>query len=138
LTLNTRFDAAALLLNNLDGNEQSEQLITQIKRHMLDLVETIRRIRQGLDTSPYPFQHAQGKISIAELALEKMPATQDIGQAMSAAEQMLDHLLGLYLRIIGRLAWIGEQVEAVHGLAPLAEPQDPTAVTDREPIDARD
>ena len=63
--------------------------------------------------------HADGRISMAQYAIDAMPSRDDVGGTLAAAAGVLDNIASLYTRVMGELAQIAERVEAVVGLKPL-------------------
>ena len=114
--------ALGVLLGNLEGNEENQSLVASIQAKMESLHRRVQGIRDALSSATYPFDHAKGKISIAEYLVPEMPFADDLGAIFGAGEAILETLPTLYARMVGRLAVTAEQVEESLGLARLKEP----------------
>jgi hypothetical protein len=82
----------------------------------------VLRIRHALRGAPYPFEHAKGPTTIAEYVLPGGLEENNLVAIYEAGGAILENLSGLMVRIVGRLASIGEQVESALGLPPLPDP----------------
>ncbi|MBC8872379.1 MAG: M48 family metalloprotease [Planctomycetes bacterium] len=111
--------ALALLFHNLDGNENNESLTGVIIERAKALRESLAHVHEVVGDTPYPFDHAQGQISISDYMIPNIPAEQDVGALYETADHLLERLPDLYSRVAGRLAEFAERIEQVLGLAPL-------------------
>ncbi len=68
-----------------------------------------------LSDNKYPFTHADGRISLAEYAVGKVPPRDQIYAISSVADMAVDNLQSLYIRVMGELAQIAEGVEYALG-----------------------
>ena len=116
--------ALGILLNNIEGHEKDEAFINAITTRLEGLRKRLLNVREKLGTVEYPLDHANKKLSLREYALEYVPRMEQAGELVGAAEDSLNKLLGLYIRILGRLALAAEKVELAAGLAPLPDPPD--------------
>ena len=106
-----------------EHNETAEQLqrLTENshdleKREVLDGFEAIarwtRKILDALHDVPYPFEHAQGTITLAEFAQANLPAAVALEWSVLPQCASLVQLLStLHYRVLGRLAAVAERVE---------------------------
>ena len=85
----------------------------QIKEKMAELKRTLAE-------SPYPFEHADGHVSVADYALKSMPVGSDPGRIHGSAGEMLEKLNVLRYRILGELIRVALEVEGALGFARLA------------------
>jgi hypothetical protein len=67
----------------------------------------------------YPFDHAQGEVTLGRFAIPSLPDSSAIGDLLQVGETALDRLVPLYARILGRLALAALEVERALGLPPL-------------------
>ena len=92
-------------------------------RQLLSLLESQQRqlleIRMVLKEQPYPFEHADGRITLAQYAMSRTPTNRDLSGTIEATDEVLDQMGALYVRCLGELAQIAEHVEAALGLKPL-------------------
>ena len=125
------FQAANLLLSNIEGNEENEAFIGEIKIAAGRWHKLLSALSGKLAAVPYPFDHAQGDLTVAQYAIEKIPSHEEIGDVISAAGEALDRLFGLQSRILGQLVALAEKVEAV-----VADPGTPEQPSPGEKNDA--
>jgi len=83
----------------------------------------IEDMRSRLNVVAYPFEHAAGRISLSKFACTQSPMPNKPQTVLRAARQMTENLQLFYLRSMGRLALLAEQVEAVLGMPPLRDPE---------------
>ncbi|MFO0888475.1 MAG: M48 family metalloprotease [Isosphaeraceae bacterium] len=114
------------VLQHYQGNEQNERLTNAILRGGRELRDRLQELKTALGGSLlYPFDHAQGEVTLEQFALPSVPAHDSIGDLLRAAETALDRLLPLYSRVLGRLALAAEEVERALGLPLLDPPASP-------------
>ena len=110
------------LLGHLDGQERNESLI----REILDFGGRVRKqladLKQQFERVDYPFDHAEGKMSIGRWLVQIVPPEEEVGAVFEAGDQVLNKLLELYARALSRLCVIAEAVEATFGYSPLPVP----------------
>ncbi|HUU85370.1 MAG TPA: M48 family metalloprotease [Phycisphaerae bacterium] len=102
-----------------------EDLARQTLQLMEDQRENLAEIRTLLSNHPYPFEHADGRITLTQYAIPTVPTRDDLTGMLRASDRVMDNLDSLYVRLMGELARIAEQVEAALGLRPL--PRAPAA-----------
>lgn len=123
-----RNERAALgaLCGQLEHHRNSEALVDSIKRSMRECYRLINETRSDLQRIPYPYEHAQGEVTVAVYCVKQMPTSDDLGGIFHAAEGLLDGLLPLCVRLLAQLVAIAEQVETAVGLPRLeAPPKEP-------------
>lgn len=74
------------------------------------------RLGNGIE---YPFEHAQEGIGLSRFALPIVPDARALGDLYQAADEAVQKITTLYLRVLGRLAVTAEEVERAIGLMPL-------------------
>ena len=113
----------------LAGGHENPQLIAQALRVLEKQNSALTELRSATKEIRYPYEYASGEVSIAHYAIGIVPANNDVTGTSNAVICAVDSLLPLYLRVMGDLARIAEQVEAAVGLQPLAMTEDaPAAV----------
>ena len=60
----------------------------------------------------YPFEHARGRISLAEYVIGDHPPSDGIGAIMQAGEHFLDAFPTVYKRVVGKLVVVANRVES--------------------------
>lgn len=116
--LRDAFAVAHILLVNLKGNEQLPRLIRQIKLHLSQTRDRTAELIEQLGTTWYPFNHERGAVTIGQYLCESLPPDEDVEGLMREAGGVIDRYTQLYLRIVGNLASVSEQVEVITGVAP--------------------
>ncbi len=100
----------ALLDDLRDENEDA--FLTELRHRATDLGRQRREIVRLLGDAPYPFDHANGDISMARFVTVESPSeTDSILRRAMEAEACVERLTNLYLRIMGSLAMIAEEAE---------------------------
>lgn len=82
----------------------------------------VRAIRELFEKRPYPFDHAEKDISVGSFLVNEIPGEDDPGSIHSAAEEVVNKVGVLQVRVIARLCQAAEIVETNLGLEPLADP----------------
>lgn len=131
--LRNSFTSLGVLLNCLEGNEENALLKGAIFSTMENCLAQIQSARDELAEYTVPIDHAKGEITVAQYLVPHMPEFGDLGGIYDAASGMSNGLWSLYLRTLGRLAVMAEQVEKLLGMPPLPEPKN----EEPEPIEAR-
>lgn len=111
-----------VLLRNIQGELVSEPLARQIHQTARNCWGKLHEIYEALGPEPYPFEHAQGTISLGRYAIAEFPDVQNIAQVAQANESAMDCLYALYFRAMGELAQMAERIEASLGLEAWQEP----------------
>ncbi|GJM26100.1 MAG: hypothetical protein DHS20C16_25150 [Phycisphaerae bacterium] len=98
-----------------DPKAWGEDLLPPAKRISAKQHAALADILMTLGDHKYPFAHADGRVSLADYAIGKLPSREAVFEISSAADTTIDHLQSLYLRVMGELAQIAEGVEHVLG-----------------------
>lgn len=110
-----------ILAQSVDGNRESQTLYHAIKDGEVRIKDAIRQLRPILEVE-YPFSHADGQVTLWQFACPDDVGSADLGGAMNMCDSVTDRLDLLYIRVMGRLAAIGEMAEKACGLEPLPAP----------------
>lgn len=113
------------MLGKLSDNQKNEKLHNAILRGARQLRDRLQEISWKFGNAViYPFEHARGEISLGRFVMpNEVPAHEDIGGLLEVSGELLDKLLPLYCRILGRLALAAEEVERALNLEPLEVPE---------------
>lgn len=107
------------LLGHIQGNERSHELVNEV----LDYTKRVRTqaadLRNQFERVDYPFDHAQGSLSVASYLLPIVPPAEEIGAVFEAGDQVLNKFMELWAKAISRLCQIAEAVETSLGYATL-------------------
>ncbi len=107
------------LLDHVKGREQNERFQTRGQLVMRHLAQAIQSLHSGLSSANYPFEHPNGQVSLAFVAIGVPPPPDDLGALLHGGDEIFDSLKRFYYRAMGTLADHAEQVEAAAGLGPL-------------------
>lgn len=119
------YQQLAVLVNQLEGKEDDEKLLRQVRLKMGDLQQLLARLRRLLSEIIYPFEHTQAQMTLGEFAIVNIPGKDELGPLLDGAYEAVDRLFRVYARLVGRLAHLAESVENGLGLSPLPEPPPP-------------
>jgi Zn-dependent protease with chaperone function len=119
------YQQLAVLVNQLEGKEDDEKLLRQVRLKMGDLQQLLARLRRLLSDIIYPFEHTQAQMTLGEFAIVNIPGKDELGPLLDGAYEAVDRLFRVYARLVGRLAHLAESVENGLGLSPLPEPPPP-------------
>jgi len=120
--LQIAYQQLAVLVNRLEGEENNEKLVRQVRLKMEDLRQILARLRRLLMDITYPFEHTQAQMTLGEFAIVNVPGKDELGPLLEVAYEAVDRLFRVYVRLVGRLAHLAELVENELGLPPLPEP----------------
>jgi len=120
--LQIAYQQLAVLVNRLEGEENNEKLVRQVRLKMEDLRQILARLRRLLMDITYPFEHTQAQMTLGEFAIVNVPGKDELGPLLEVAYDAVDRLFRVYVRLVGRLAHLAELVENGLGLPPLPEP----------------
>ena len=123
--LQIAYQQLAVLVNHLEGKDDDEKLLRQVRLKMEDLRQILARLRRLLMDITYPFEHTQAQMTLGEFAIVNVPGTDELGPLLHGAYEAVDRLFRVYVRLVGRLAHLAELVENGLGHPPLPEPPQP-------------
>ncbi|MCP4659833.1 MAG: M48 family metalloprotease [bacterium] len=106
----------------LDDHGDEEQLITRFSELSKKLYQRIVALGDAWSDVAYPFEHADADATLGSYAVPAIPAAEDVGEIYALAQEALQRSFGLYMRVMGRLAFMAERLESELGLEPLAKP----------------
>jgi len=121
-TLQILFRRTAVLVSRL-GNRRNQKLLEAIFRQMEGMSARLNEIHEKLSGKPYPFDHADAKITLQEFVIPQMPEPMDLPGLVIVTQQLVERLYVLQVRMFARLAYAAEKVESVLGLPKLPEPE---------------
>lgn len=79
----------------------------------------LRELEERLRNAPYPFDHADADHTLAKDLIPELPEQDDLA-LHGVCERVLRCYYDLYHRVVGRLAFVAEQLERGAGIEPLA------------------
>jgi Zn-dependent protease with chaperone function len=119
--------ALGVLISDFKGHEEDEAYIGTVKTRASSLRARLKPIYDKLGSVEYPFDHAQGKITLQKFTIAGVPSAMDISELGNASEQMLDKMLTLYFRMLAHLAESAEKAELAAGLPALPDVAEKTS-----------
>ncbi len=123
IQLRNEHNALGGLLGALQQNRNSEALVDSIQRSMREVFRVAGGIRDDLLRIPYPFDHAKGATSIGAYCAPNHPISDDLGSIYETSGGILESCIPIYVRLVGHLVAIAEQVELAVGLPRLEKRQ---------------
>ncbi|MFN0053987.1 MAG: hypothetical protein ACKV0T_17550 [Planctomycetales bacterium] len=131
--LREQIPVAQTLCAALADNEQCQPLFQTIQSTADTIHDQLLSLRDRLGDAPYPFEHVKAGILLREFVFSEgeageVPEAEEIGQVFSTAEQAVERLLMLRIRLTARLAHLAERVEKLLGMEPLPDPPSEPAV----------
>ena len=105
------FGQLTILLDQLSGNEANQDYISEVLRHSSVLQKKLTQLRSTIHGQTYPFDHAGGKVSLAEYVIGDHPPADDVGAIMNAGDQLTSAFPELYNRVVGKLVVVAQRVE---------------------------
>jgi Zn-dependent protease with chaperone function len=118
-SLRRTYHGMGIILENLEGSESAPEVETQLKTQSLAIRLELEAVAAALQGHDYPFGSLSTAATLAEYALDALPAEGDYGAHYAAAEEALGRCYALYFRIFGRLSLAAGRVEGVLGLGPV-------------------
>lgn len=115
------------LLSHFEQQQQNASFQTELREKFDGLSKAVNELGRGLGNAMYPFEHAQGEVSVASYICGSWPVGDEPGDAYSAAQAIVERLPSLQWRLITRLTEIAEQVEHALGYEPLPRPSQEAA-----------
>ena len=109
-------------MGHYEANQQNGAFFSKANELLSALSLKLITLADLLDKVDYPFDHAEGKISLRKFLLPENPDPQNVGQTADCADKLLDNLISVYVRCVGRLCVGALEVEKALGLEPLVSP----------------
>jgi hypothetical protein len=132
-----RFHEQAALLAQIRPAEDREMLINAVLTTARRCSGLLARIQAACRDVPYPYEHAEGRVSLARFAVPRVYTEQQVGELQGASETALEACYGLYMRVMCDLVARAEAIESDLGLPPLPEPaEEPAEEPADEPVAA--
>ncbi|NQW47527.1 MAG: hypothetical protein HQ464_07155 [Planctomycetes bacterium] len=86
-----------------------------------EMAPIVQRILSATEGKTYPFPHSCGEIALDDFVRLELPRERNLyTRTFKTNEALLERLIGLYFRVVGRLVLVAEEVEAEAAAA--AEP----------------
>ncbi len=127
------YASVALILRAIGGQELAADTTAKIMAKIEKLSLGMRAMSERFHSIHFPFEHADGRITLSQYMLPELPAKEDVGEVIGGAEKFVENYHYVYFRSIGTLALLCQRVEAALGLEPQADPlpeEEPSAQDD--------
>ncbi|HVU85770.1 MAG TPA: M48 family metallopeptidase [Pirellulales bacterium] len=112
----------SILINNLAANQSNKKLRTALADKVEGVAKQVTALYERFSETAYPFDHAVQEATVAQYALEKLPAAEDIAAVYSSGATLINQLNLLAVRIAGRLSFLASAAEeALSTVQPAAE-----------------
>lgn len=131
--LREEFTVLGVLLANFENGRTIEAYMEATRGAVHEVHRLLAEIRRNLGDTPYPFRHERGAMSMNRYLLERLPEKDEVGEICGAAEQLLRQTGAVHFRLLARVAFLAEQLEAAVGVDALPEPPEAPAA---EPAEA--
>jgi Zn-dependent protease with chaperone function len=129
LQFRTEHAVLGALCSKLNDQRVSQLLHGAIGTRMENSHAQLADLFAAMQAAAYPFDHADGPISLAQYMIGAMPAKNDLGGLYQAGVNLLQSAPALYVRLVARLAAVAENVEAAIDLPKLPLPAKPQCDT---------
>jgi Zn-dependent protease with chaperone function len=119
-------DLLVTLLDKKYSHDSEDELPPTINGAITTHASAVRMkledMLSGLELTDYPFEHADGRVSVAKYLMPNSTIGQKPEDVCRAAMATFDRAKTLHNRMLSRIAAAAELVERVAGLKPMAEP----------------
>ncbi|WP_254507112.1 M48 family metallopeptidase [Anatilimnocola floriformis] len=109
----------SVLWHHVEGNRRNDALIREIIDYSNRMHRQLLELRAQFSNVNYPFDHAEGQMTVSQFLMRTIPPSDELGQIYEAADSLGPKLLELNTKLLGRLCTLAETVEAVFKLPPL-------------------
>jgi hypothetical protein len=116
--------ALGLMLQALEAKGDADDIVPIIQDLMRRIHPPIKQIRAALERGNYPYEHAEGKISLARYLVPEVPMTDDLASIYNSSGQALENIPQLYVRVFGQVVEAAEAVEAACGMPRMEAPKE--------------
>ncbi|MEM8733829.1 MAG: M48 family metalloprotease [Planctomycetota bacterium] len=106
------YSAFSLMLQIVAGSEVTEDVVTQITTLAEKLSVRLHQYADRFRDSMFPFDHADGAITLTKYLVPKVPKARELGEVVEAGSQFLQQYHYLYFRCIGELCVLCQEVES--------------------------
>ncbi len=123
--MRNEYACLGLLLQCAQGKDVGEKTAQEAIRLSESLAMALQVLHDRFQSVEFPFEHAEGRLTMSQYLVPSVPAKDEIGDVLRAAEKCLEQYHYVYFRGLGSLALIVQHVESALGLPPQIDPPDP-------------
>ncbi len=116
--LRNEYASLALMLQAVGGQELAADAAQKIMAKIEQLALAMRAMSERFQMVHFPFEHADGRLSLSQYLLPKLPAKDDVAEVVGGAERFVENYHYVYFRSIGALAHICQRIEGALGFEP--------------------
>ncbi|HXT57879.1 MAG TPA: hypothetical protein VN699_04560, partial [Pirellulales bacterium] len=121
LQLRNRMVLLMSLASHLSDQKDNAALRGLLEKNVSLLAREIRDMQYELSRARYPFKHAKAEPTLAEFLISGPFREDDWNGVIGAGSELVESFPRLYVRMLGWLAALAEEIEAVFGFTPLSE-----------------
>jgi hypothetical protein len=122
LELRNQLAVFMALASRLQGQQENATLMGMLERNLSHIIRSVRDMQHELSMARYPFGHAKADPTLAEYLVSEQFDDRDWNAVLGAANELVEGFPRLYVRMLGRLVALAEEIEAAFGLPQLPEP----------------
>lgn len=111
--------SAGGLVEALQGGGRADDIVPILNDLLGKLLPRAKTMRAALERCSYPYEHAKGRISLAQFVMPDVPTQGDLASVFNACSQALETGPPLYVRLLGEMIRLTDLVEAACGLPTL-------------------
>ena len=119
-TIASLHTSAGGLIEALQGGGRADDIVPILEDLMGKLLPQAKTVRSILERVTYPYEHAKGRMSLAQFVMPDVPTKGDLGSIFNACGQVLETGPALYVRLLGEMVWLTDSVETACGLPTLS------------------
>jgi hypothetical protein len=117
--------SAGGLIEALQGGGCADDIVPILEDLMSKLLPQAKSMRSVLERVTYPYEHAKGRMSLAQFVMPDVPTKGDLASIFNGCGQVLETGPALYVRLLGEMVWLTDSVETACGLPTLTGPAAP-------------
>jgi Zn-dependent protease with chaperone function len=121
-SLRRHFILLGTVLSQVQPGQNAQSLIDTCLWHSRKCSELLRGIHSILRGAPYPYAHANKKVTVAQYVTTSLPPAEEPVAVHNASDSATDAVYSLYVRLLSDLAARAEKVEEGLGLPALPDP----------------
>lgn len=122
LTIRSELAMLTILYYQIPQQTRNKKFKTELDVRMQQIHRLLEQVKTQSQQFRYPFDHAEGDVSLDRYFLRQIPASDDVEATRQVTTTFLDNWMVLYNRLSAVIVHISEHIEACFGLEPIKEP----------------
>ena len=111
--LRERWLVQEILMDNVASIGMTGPAEDRLNGLVTEMAPIVQQILKATAGKTYPFPHYCGEIALNDFVRLELPSERDLfTRTFKTTEALLERLIGLYFRVVGRLALVAEEIEA--------------------------